>query len=182
MSITNPSKFVLILFAVLCATVSLLMEESALAMKMPHGSSGSYVVSNESHSSSSHQDMMLDIEAHYVRDTNTNGSTDTAGRFSLGGMFNDWLGLDAVGLMEVRSKDYLVGGDLRISPVDWFFIKGGLGGYANKATHAIGFTPLLGGGIMARLTRDYYFVTESNYFQVNDRSNISFGAGFGVTF
>jgi hypothetical protein len=126
--------------------------------------------------------MMLDLSVHYVRDTSPDGATDTAAKFSLGGMFNEWLGLDATALLEGRSRNYLVGGDLRIVPIDWFFLKGGAGVYADKLTHALKSTPLAGAGVLAHINRDVYFVTESSYFSVNDRSNITFGAGLGFMF
>lgn len=133
-------------------------------------------------SSSYRQAMMVDLAVHYVRDTKPEGSTDTAARMSLGGMFTDWLGLDAVGQYQVKSKDYLVGGDLRISPTEWFFVKAGMGAYADKVTREFQTTPLLGGGILARFRGGYYLVSEFSYFQVTQRDNVSFGAGLGMAF
>lgn len=128
------------------------------------------------------QEMMLDFSTHYVRDTKPDGDTDTAGRFSLGGMFNEWMGLDLQGLLELRSKSYLVGADFRFVPTEWLFLKVGMGGYADKQTRDFRVTGLGGAGIMARISRDYYFVTETSYFSVDDRNNISFGVGLGMLF
>jgi hypothetical protein len=117
-----------------------------------------------------------------VRDTKPDGGTDTAGRFSIGGMFNEWVGLDLQGLYEVRARDYLVGADFRFVPNDWFFLKGGVGGFASKETRSLAITPLFGGGIMAHVTHEVYITTEMSYFSVNNRDNIGFGVGLGTSF
>ena len=132
--------------------------------------------------SSYRQEMMVDLSVHYVRDTKPDGGTDSAARFSLGGSLNEWVGLDVQALMEARSKDYLIGGDFKFVPVDWIFCKVGVGAYSQKKSHALALTPLAGAGIIARLNREYYFVTETSYFSVNDRNNIAFGVGFGMSF
>jgi hypothetical protein len=97
-------------------------------------------------------------------------------------MFSSWLGLDLQATMEVQSKSYLVGADFRISPIDWFFMKAGMGGYSSPDSKALKATPLGGAGIMARVTRDFYLVTEATYFQVEQRHNVGFGAGLGLSF
>ena len=156
--------------------------ESARAAKMSHGgmSFANASSSSESRSSSSRQELLIDLSAHYLRDTQPDGSTHTAGRLSVGGMFTSWIGLDVQGLYAVKSKDYLIGTDVRLVPVDWLFFKGGVGGYADKVSHSLRLTPLAGAGIMGRFGQDFYFVTEASYFQVNVRNNISFGVGLGV--
>lgn len=128
------------------------------------------------------QDMTVDVSMNYVRDLRADGTNDTAARVSLGGMFNHWLGLDIQGLFEIKSQSYLVGTDLKMMPVDWFFLKFGVGGYAQKETNQFRGTPLAGAGIIAPLSREYYVVTETNYFQVEERKNISFGVGLGLVF
>ncbi len=153
------------------------VETQAFAAK---GAPQSYSTASESRPTS--QQMMMDLSVHYVRDTKPEGGTDSAARFSIGGMFNEWVGLDLQGLYEVHSKSYLVGGDLRFAPVDWFFLKGGVGGYSQKETNTMTLTPLAGAGILAHLNREYYFVTEASYFTINDRNNMSFGVGFGTHF
>lgn len=160
------------------------MEGAALAAKSPRAAKSSFSFEEASGGSSRgfRQEMLLDVSAHYVRGTKAEDPTDTAGRFSLGGMFTSWLGLDLQGLYEVKSKSYLVGTDIRLAPNEWFFFKVGVGGYADKATRALTFTPLAGSGIMARMTSDFYFVTEMSYFQINKHDNISFGAGLGASF
>lgn len=152
---------------------------AALAAKMPR-SSANYESSNSS--SGYRPEMLMDFSAHYVRGTKAEDDTDTAARFSIGGMFNSWIGLDFQTLYEVRSKSYLVGGDVRLAPNEWFFLKTGIGGYSNKDTRELSFTPLAGAGIMARVTSELYFVTEASYFQINKRDNISFGGGIGASF
>lgn len=170
-------------FLLLACMVGFAMESAALAARMPK-SQGASSMSFESSSSSRgfRQEMLIDLSAHYVRGTKPEDATDTAGRFSLGGMFNSWMGLDIQGLYQVKAKNYLIGGDVRITPNEWFFLKAGAGGYADKQTRALTFTPLAGLGIMARLSSDYYFVTEASYFQIDKRDNISFGVGLGASF
>lgn len=126
--------------------------------------------------------MLLDFTMHYLRDTKPDGGTDTAGRFSVGGMFNEWLGLDLQGVYQIRAKNYLVGFDFRFVPVDWFFLKGGAGGYAQKSNHQLALTPIAGAGIMARISREVYLVTETSYFSANERDNVGFGIGLGTIF
>lgn len=174
---------VLIVLAVLIVFVGAVAEAHAAKGRMTVSSSHSDD-SGERHIGSvgGRQDMLLDLSVHYVRDTKQDGGTDSAGRFSVGGMFNEWIGLDLQGLYEVRSKSYLVGADFRFVPNDWFFLKGGVGGYSNKATHELSLTPTGGAGIMARLTKEFYLLTEAAYFNINDRNNISFGVGLGVIF
>jgi len=146
----------------------------ALAAPQSYSSSGG--------SSSSRNQMMMDVGVQYVRDTKPDGSSDTAGRFSLGGMANDWVGVDGQGMFEGRSKNYLVGGDVRLVPMDWFFIKLGGGAYADKETNSLIPPPIMGAGILAHVTRDIYFVTEGSYFSVNTHDNITFGVGLGTNF
>lgn len=138
--------------------------------------------SSYSAASHSHQDMQADLTAHYVRDTNPAGITDSAVRFSVGGMLNQYFGIDVQGLYAARSRDYLIGSNLRFVPNEWLFAKAGLGGYADKKTREIQITPLVGAGMMAKLNRDYYLVTEATYFQVQGRNNIGIGAGLGMLF
>lgn len=126
--------------------------------------------------------MTADLSAHYVRDTQPDGLTDTAARLSLGGMFATWIGLDLVGMFATKSKDYLVGTDLRLTPTEWFFVKGGLGSYADKKTREFKSTPLAGAGINAGLGDGYYLVSEFTYFERATRKNVTFGAGVGMTF
>ncbi|MBI3558600.1 MAG: hypothetical protein HY074_20215 [Deltaproteobacteria bacterium] len=162
--------------SVVCSLVA--VENGAFASK---GAPQSYSTASES-SRPSGQEMLMDLSVHYVRDTKPEGGTDSAARFSIGGMFNEWVGLDLQGLYEVHSKSYLVGTDFRFVPVEWFFLKGGAGAYADKNTNSMTLTPLAGAGIKARLSREYYFVTEASYFTINDRNNISFGVGLGTHF
>lgn len=133
-------------------------------------------------SSSSGSKMLVDLSAHYVRDTKPDGAKDTAGRLSIGGMFNSWVGLDLQGMYQVKSKNYLVGTDLRLAPTEWFFLKGGIGAYADKLTGEFKTTPLAGAGILATLTQEIYAVSEFSYFQFNRRNNVSFGVGVGAMF
>lgn len=162
------------------ACMVMMTEAGAFAAKSGPPRPQSFSMQSENHSA--RQEMMMDLSMHYVRDTNSDGGTDSAARFSIGGMFNEWMGLDVQGLYEVRSKSYLVGANFRFLPVDWFFLKGGAGGYSQKVTNQLALTPLAGAGILARLSRDYYFVTEGSYFTVNERNNISFGVGLGTSF
>lgn len=164
--------------AAIAAFAAFIMEDGAFAAKSrPQSYSGA----SEGRSTGP-QEMFLDIGVHYVRDTKPDGESDTAGRFSLGGMFNEWVGMDFQGLYQVRDKNYLVGGDFRFVPTDWFFLKAGAGAYSSKVTHSMAVTPLFGAGIMAHLTREIYVVTESEYFSVNSHDNISFGLGLGTNF
>lgn len=151
----------------------------------PYGNgNSSYYDSGSSHGHAAQiqQNMIVDVSVVYVRDTQASGPTDTAGKFSLGGNFNEWWGMDAQGLYQIHAKNYLVGADLRFMPIDWFFIKGGLGAYSEKTTNSLNMTPLAGAGIMAHVTRDYYILTETSYFSSDDHSNISFGVGLGFMF
>lgn len=174
------SKFSLIS---LVGFLSFMFGAAAHAAKPPRASqSMSFESGGGSSSHGFRQEMLVDLSAHYVRGTKAEDSTDTAGRFSLGGMFSSWIGLDLQGLYEVKSKSYLVGADLRITPNEWFFLKAGAGGYADKSTRALLLTPLFGAGILARMNSDFYFVTESTYFQINKHDNISFGVGLGASF
>jgi hypothetical protein len=167
--------------AVMMALLAMLAFGPTTAQASKGSSRGSYTPV-ESRSSYGRQEMMIDFSVHYVRDTQPEGQTDTAGRFSLGGMFNEWVGLDAVGQYEARSKSYLVGADFRLVPNEWLFMKFGAGAYSEKLTRTLALTPLAGAGILARLSRDYYFVTEATYFQVDERRNIGFGVGLGLSF
>lgn len=169
----------LLVLAVVALTAALVMEDGAQAAKMHQQS---FSGGGGGSTSMAPNEMLLDVSYHYVRDTKPDGGSDSAARFSIGGMFNEWVGMDFQGLYQVRDKNYLVGGDFRFVPVDWFFLKGGAGAYASKDTHALALTPLFGAGIMAHLTREIYVVTESEYFSVNNRDNISFGVGLGTTF
>jgi len=137
---------------------------------------------SDSSSSSGKQNMMADLSVAYVRDTSPQGQTDVAGRFNIGGMFSHWIGLDFSGLMEARSQSYLLGSDIRLVPIEWFFIKAGLGGYSDKATRTFHGTPTAGAGIKANLTDSYYFVTEASYFQVNNHNQMTVSGGVGIVF
>jgi hypothetical protein len=166
-------KWMLVVLASLCWVV----EDTASAAKMMV----SHAPPTENRPSSS-SDLMMDVSVHYVRDTQAGGATDTAARFSLGGMFTSLIGLDVQGLYETRSKNYLVGGDIRLAVTDWFFMKGGIGGYSDKQTQELKLTPIAGAGIMAHMNRDFYLVTEGSYFQVTNQNNLSFGVGLGCYF
>ncbi|MEW6057194.1 MAG: hypothetical protein AB1540_11325 [Bdellovibrionota bacterium] len=179
----NQARNAFLGYAIFATLLALMNSSTAWAAKHSAKNwNNSSESESRSYSSSGPKEMFLDVSAHYVRDTKPEGLSGTAGRFSIGGMFNPWLGLDLQTLYEIKSKSYLVGADMRIAPTDWFFLKGGLGGYAHKETRQFRITPVAGGGILARLSREYYFVTETSYFQVNGRSNVSFGGGFGISF
>ena len=124
----------------------------------------------------------MDLTINYLRGTQPDQATDTAPRFSIGGMFTDWVGLDFQGIYTARSKNFLVGADLRLAPVEWLYVKGGIGGYSDKATRQFTVTPLAGTGIRVHLTQKSYFVTEATYYQVNREEFIGIGAGLGVSF
>ena len=124
----------------------------------------------------------MDSTVHYVRDTATGGDSDTAIKFSIGGMFIPWLGLDGVGIYQIKSQNFLVGTDIKVVPVDWLYFKGGVGGYSDRRTRELKLSPLAAAGIKANINRDIYLVTETTYFQVSSQSNLSFGAGFGFSF
>lgn len=175
-------------FLVVAVAITMIAVESrAWAAKAPGGAMSGNVhrltaADLGSSSGGGRKEMMLDLSMHYVRDVGATGATDSAPRFSLGGMFNDWLGMDAVGLYQLKSKNYLVGGDFRVVVIDWFYVKGGVGAYSNKQTRALSFTPLASAGMQAFMNNSYYINAESSYFTVDDRSNISFGLGLGVSF
>lgn len=133
-------------------------------------------------SSYSSSEIFLDVSAHYVRDIEAYGDTDTAARLSIGGQFAPWIGLDFVGLYQKHAKNYLIGADLRLKPTEWFFLKGGVGGYSDKVSKAIQLAPLAGAGILGRLSSSSYVVAEANYFQVNLKNFLSFGIGLGLIF
>lgn len=138
--------------------------------------------SPRSYGSSSAGHMSLDMSALYIRDTKSDGKTDSALRATLGGMFSSLIGLDFVGIYANKSKDYLVGANLKLMPTEWFFIKGGVGAYADKQTRSFQGTPLIGTGIMASLGDGYFLSTEFMYFEKSDRKNIGIGAGLGISF
>ncbi len=127
------------------------------------------------------QVMLMDVSAHYVRDMKPDGPTDTAARLSIGGLFSYWVGLDIQGHYHTKSKNYLLGVDIRLMPTEWLFLKGGVGAYAEKVTREFRSTPIAGGGLMARFD-EVYLVSEATHFQVHGRNNISFGLGLGVIF
>lgn len=172
-----------LLFFIAFSMATAFVGRKALAAK-PRASSYSSSSENESprRSSRSGYDMSVDVTANYVRDTKPDGGTDSAGRFSVGGMFTEWMGLDFQALYEVRSESYLVGADIRIVPIEWLFIKGGFGGYSHKITRELSLSPLASVGIIVHLPSDFYFLTEVSTFNVNDRNKISFGAGLGARF
>jgi hypothetical protein len=145
-------------------------------------SSSSMDVRESSSSRSVQQQILVDVSGLFVRDTKEGGKAGPAGKLSIGGMFTDWIGVDFTGLYESNSKSYLLGSDIRLMPTDWFFLKGGIGGYSEKKNGALRMTPLAGTGIMARMSSDLYFLTEASYFQVQERSNLGVGVGFGVAF
>ena len=132
--------------------------------------------------SSSSAGMMADIAAHYVRDTRPDGTSDVGTKLSIGGMFSGSVGMDLVGMYEVKSANYLVGANLRVSPVSWLFLKGGIGGFAQRDNRVFQIVPLGGLGITAPISDVYYFLSEANYFQTRTAQNISFGAGLGMHF
>ncbi len=128
-------------------------------------------------------EMNLDLSAMFVRDTRPIGSSDTGTKVSLGGMFASWVGLDALGMYELKSKSFLVGADVRLVPIDWLFLKAGAGAYNDRLTRSLKATPVLGVGLMARFTEYYYMTVESMYFQGPDNGkNIGVGAGLGLIF
>ncbi len=153
----------------------------AAKYSMGRGSS-EYSSSRSYGSSSAGGHMTMDISALYVRDTKPDGLNDSAGKVSLGGMFTSVIGLDFVGMLASKSKDYMVGADLKIMPTDWFFLKGGYGAYAEKTTKTFKATPIIGTGIMANLGDGYYLTSEFMYFEKADRKNVGIGAGLGISF
>lgn len=126
--------------------------------------------------------MMADVSLNYIRNTQPDGKSDTAGKVSVGGMFNHWLGLDILGMYGVRTNNYLVGADFRLVPTEWLFMKGGIGGYSDKVSGTFKSTPIFGAGINARIDRSYYVTTEATYFQVSSANNIGVGVGLGIYF
>src|SRR4051812_15720587 len=103
---------------VMTLILSLLLPTAAFAAK----GRTMMMANTASQESSGRQEMLMDLSVHYVRDTKPDGESDSAARFSIGGMFNEWIGLDVQGLYQGRSKNYLVGADLRLVPNDWFFL------------------------------------------------------------
>ncbi len=126
--------------------------------------------------------MNVDITMHYVRDTTPLGPTDSALKLNFGGMFNEYIGLDAIGLYQFREQNYLGGGAARLQPIPWLFVKGGIGIYADKRTREIKGTPLGSVGLVAHLAPTTYILTEGMYFATNNQRNMSFGAGLGFKF
>ena len=161
--------------------ITISMSTSAFAAKYS-GRASQSDYSPKSYGSSSAGHMTLDMTALYIRDTKSDGKTDSALRATLGGMFSSIIGLDFVGLYANKSKDYLVGANLKLMPTDWFFIKGGVGAYADKQTRSFQGTPLVGTGIMANLGDGYFLSTEFMHFEKSERKNIGIGAGFGISF
>jgi hypothetical protein len=128
-------------------------------------------------------EMSFDLSAMYTRDTRPVGGSDTGVKINLGGLFDSWIGLDALAMMEVKSKSYLVGGGLRLVPIDWLFLRVGGGGYADRQTKEIKATPILGTGFIGRFSQYTYMTAEGLYFTGTDGGrNISFGAGLGIIF
>lgn len=128
-------------------------------------------------------EVSVDFTALYVRDTAAGGASDTGGRLSLGGMFTSWIGMDGLGLFEVKSKSYLVGGDIRLVPINWLYFKAGAGAYSNKETHELKPTPIIGAGFKGNFTEYYYMLAEGMAFQTSEnRRNIGFGVGLGLVF
>lgn len=140
-----------------------------------------YSSSSSSHSSG-HSDLSADVTLNYLRGTQPDQATDSAPRVSVGGMFSDWIGLDFQGLYSMRSKNFLIGSDLRLMATDWLYIKGGIGGYSDKTTRQFTMTPLAGSGIRIKLSSQTYLLTEANYFQVNRKEYLGIGAGLGMVF
>jgi hypothetical protein len=128
-------------------------------------------------------EMNLDLSAMFVRDTRPIGGSDTGAKLSVGGMFASWIGLDALGMYHIKSKSFLVGGDIRLVPIDWLYFKAGGGAFNDRLTRSLKATPILGMGLMARFTEYYYMNVESMYFTGPDGGkNIGVGAGFGLIF
>ncbi len=126
--------------------------------------------------------MNLDVSAFYLRQTKTEGTSDFATRASLGGMFTQSVGMDLTGMYETKSSNYLVGANLHVLPVQWLFLKGGVGGYSERQTKQFQVVPILGGGIRAAFSDTYQLVSELIYFQTKTAQNIGFGAGVGILF
>jgi len=168
------------------AVLSLSLANAALAAKSSSRSSGGHSYASSSSESSSSSggpaNMMMDLSYHYLRSTSVDGQTDSALRGSVGGMFEEWLGLGVVGIYQVRAQSYLVGADVRLMPTEWFFVKAGAGAYGDKSSRELKATPIAGAGIMARISRGAYVVTETSTFMAFDRTHVSFGAGLGFLF
>ncbi|MGE4232222.1 MAG: hypothetical protein AB7F43_02735 [Bacteriovoracia bacterium] len=165
---------------------NLLLSLLALVLCLPayarHGSSHASFREDSSSSSMGKQNLMLEFTGHYIRDASPQPASDTAGRFSIGGMFSNWVGLDFSALVKTRSSSYLIGADFRLVPVEWLFFKVGLGTYSDKITRQLSLTPTAGAGIQASLSEMVYFITELSYFQVANRNNLGFGGGLGFVF
>lgn len=170
-----------IVLATICA-IALGSSAVAAKRKAPINISDDDAPSSSYRRSANHTELMMDLTVNYLRGTQPDQETDTAPRMSVGGMFSDWIGLDFQGLYTARSKNFMVGADVRLHPVDWLYFKGGVGGYSDKATREFTVTPLFASGIRLRMTQQSYFVTEASYFQVNRREYMGIGAGLGVSF
>lgn len=128
-------------------------------------------------------EMNLDVSAVYVRDTKPVGGSDTGVKLNLGGMFSSWVGLDAIGMLELKSKSYLVGSSLRLVPIDWLYFRLGAGGYSDRTTKEIKATPIVGAGLVGRFSEYYYMTAEGLAFNGTDGGrNIGFAAGLGMIF
>ena len=128
-------------------------------------------------------EMSLDVAGMYVRDTRPIGGSDTGAKLNLGGTFTDWIGMDAMAMYEIKSKSFLVGGDIRLMPIEWLFFKAGAGGFSDRETKEFRATPILGAGFMGRFTEYYYMVAEGLYFSgPGGGKNVGFGAGLGFIF
>ncbi len=173
----SKTKFILIsIFALLSVNAF------AAASRAASRSSSDYSSYSSSRGSSSGS-MMVDLQAHYMRDTRPEFPTDTAARLSIGGMFSHWIGLDIFGFYATKSKNYLVGADIKLLPTDWFFLKAGMGAYAEKTSRQFHGTPVFGTGIQANLGDGYVLISEFNYFErAKNSKNISFGVGLGMVF
>lgn len=128
-------------------------------------------------------EVSVDATAFYVRNPAAGGSSDTAGRLNFGGNFASWVGMDIMGLYQVKEKSFLGAATLRFIPIDWLYLKAGYGGFFDRDNNQMKPTPVFGGGLKGYFSEYYYMLVEGLTYQGNGGKNqIAAGLGLGVIF
>ncbi len=128
-------------------------------------------------------ELSMDAAIFYLRNPSSGGSSNTGGRLSFGGNFASWVGMDVMGLYQVKDKSFLGAATLRFVPIDWLFLKAGYGGFFDRAQNQMRPTPVFGGGLKGYFSEYYYMIVEGITYQVGSgKSQIGAGIGLGIIF